>query len=235
MNTDFLSSALIMVDVQNDFCPSYKNRNGIIGASGVMPVKDGNRVVEPLNAISHVFNWHGAPVIATQDWHPTDHISFASNHPGLKVNDIIDLVLEKRGTEGIGVVEQVLWPNHCVQGSWGAEFHDMLNINTVSYIVRKGRTELLDSYSAFFENDRTTATGLGGLLQNLSVKTVFIGGLALDYCVFYSVMDAVKLGFETYVLTDAVQGIDYPAGSIKKAMTEMERVGVRFVETGEIK
>jgi nicotinamidase/pyrazinamidase len=235
MNTDFLSSALVMVDVQNDFCPSYINKKGTKNPAGVMSVKDGDQIVEPLNAIGNIFEWHGSPVIATQDWHPANHISFASNHPGLQVNDIIDLVLEKRDSNGIGVVEQVLWPDHCVQGTWGAEFHDHLDLNPVSYIIRKGRTELIDSYSAFFENDRTTATGLGGLLKSLSVESVFIGGLATDYCVFYSVMDAVRLGFKTYLLTDAVRGIDYPAGSIKKAMSEMERAGVRFIETGDIK
>jgi nicotinamidase/pyrazinamidase len=234
MNTDFLSSALIIVDVQNDFCPSYKNRDGKETPSGIMQIKNGDRVVDPLNAVANVFDWHGAPVIATQDWHPTGHISFASTHPGLKVNDIIDFVLEKRTPEGIGMVEQVLWPDHCVQGTWGAAFHDFLDLKPVSYIIRKGKTELLDSYSAFFENDKRTITGLGGLLKGLSIDTVFIGGLATDYCVFYSAMDAVKLGFKTYVIVDAVQGIDSPKGSIEKAMKEMERVGVRFVRTEEI-
>jgi nicotinamidase/pyrazinamidase len=235
MNTEFLSSALIIVDVQNDFCPSYKNKAGEMTASGVLSVKDGDKVVEPLNTVARVFNAYGAPVIATQDWHPAGHISFASSHPGLKQNDIIELVLENRNQQGIGVVEQVLWPDHCVQGTWGAEFHDALDLNPVSFIVRKGRTELIDSYSAFFENDKTTSTGLGGLLKSLSVESVFIGGLATDYCVFYSVMDAVKLGFKTYLLTDAVQGIDYPAGSIQNALKEMERAGVIFVTSGDIK
>ncbi len=235
MNTDFLNSALIMVDVQNDFCPSYINKQGEKTSAGVMSVEDGDKVVGPLNAVSQLFDRHGAPVIATQDWHPRSHISFASNHQGLKVNDIIDLVLEKRDQEGIGIVEQVLWPDHCVQGTWGAEFHDLLDLNPVTYIVRKGRNELIDSYSAFFENDKSTSTGLGGLLKALSIKSVFIGGLATDYCVFYSAMDAVKLGFKTFVLTDAVRGINYPEDSIKEAMAEMAKAGVQFVETGDIR
>jgi nicotinamidase/pyrazinamidase len=202
-------------------------------ASGVMAVKGGDKVVEPLNLVSHAFHRHGAPVIATQDWHPRNHISFASTHPGLNVNDIV-LVQERRDQEGGGVIEQVLWPDHCVQGTWGAEFHDHLDLNPVSYILRKGRTDLLDSYSAFFENNKTTSTGLGGLLESLSVETVFVGGLATDYCVFYTVMDAVKLGFKTYVISDAVEGIDYPADSIKKVMMEMERAGVQFVSSGDI-
>jgi nicotinamidase/pyrazinamidase len=234
MNTDFLSSALIMVDVQNDFCPSYKDRSGKKTDSGVMAVADGDKVVEPLNAIANVFDWHSAPVIVTQDWHPDTHISFASNHPGLRENDIIDLVLEKRDSGEIGTVEQVLWPDHCVQGTWGAEFHDHLDLKPVSYVIRKGRRELIDSYSAFFENDRTTTTGLGGLLKGLSVENVFIGGLATDYCVYYSVMDAIRLGFKTFLLVDAVRGIDYPADSIKTAMKDMERLGVQFIETGDV-
>ncbi len=235
MNTNFLNSALVLVDVQNDFCPSYKNREGKKTPSGAMMVKDGDKVIEPLNAVSHIFDWHGALVVATQDWHPSGHISFASTHPGLRENDIIDLVLEKRDADGIGVIEQVLWPDHCVQGTWGAEFHESLDLNPVSYIVRKGRNELIDSYSAFFENDRTTATGLGGLLKGLSVESVFIGGLATDYCVFYSAMDAVRLGFKTFVLADAVQGIDSPKDSIKNAMEEMEKIGIVFIQTGDIK
>ncbi len=235
MNTDFLTSALIIVDVQNDFCPSYKDRNGKKTSSGVLRVKNGNSVVEPLNAVSQVFSRHGASVIATQDWHPAEHISFASSHPGLKVNDIVNIVLEKRDQEGIGMIEQVLWPDHCVQGTWGAEFNDLLDLNPVSYIVRKGRSKIIDSYSAFYENDHTTSTGLGGLLKSMSVKTVFIGGLATDYCVFYSAMDAVKLGFNTFVLADAVQGVGYPEGSIENALMEMAQQGVQFVNTGDIK
>jgi nicotinamidase/pyrazinamidase len=234
VNIDFLSSALVIVDVQNDFCPAYINKEGIKTFSGLMSVKDGDTVVKPLNAISHVFDQHGAPVIATQDWHPFDHISFASNHPDLKENDIIDIELKKPNDEGTGVIKQVLWPDHCVQGSWGAEFHDYLDLQPVTCIVRKGRNKTLDSYSAFFENDKTTPTGLGGLLKSLSVENVFIGGLALDYCVLYSVMDAVKLGFKTYVLIDAVRGIGYPEGSIDKAMQKMKQAGVQFIKTEDI-
>jgi nicotinamidase/pyrazinamidase len=223
-----------MVDIQNDFCPSYTNKNGKKTEAGIMAVENGDQVVKPLNVIANTFDWHGAPVVATQDWHPAGHISFASNHPGLKVNDIINLVLEKKDAAGTGTVEQVLWQDHCVQGTWGAEFHDQLDLKPVSFIIRKGQRELLDSYSAFFENDRITTTGLGALLKGLAVESVFIGGLATDYCVYYSVMDALRLGFKTYLLVDAVRGIDYPADSIKKAMKEMERLGAQFIETGDV-
>jgi nicotinamidase/pyrazinamidase len=228
MNIDFVKSALIMVDVQNDFCPSYKSKAGQMTQPGIMQVTEGNAIVEPLNAVSHVFNWHNAPVIATQDWHPANNISFASTHPGLKAYDIIDLIIEKN------VIEQVLWPSHCVQGTRGADFHEYLDLKPVSYILRKGRSEMIDSYSAFYENDRTTSTGLGGLLKGLAVESVFIGGLATDYCIFYTAMDAVKLGFKTYVLSDAVKGIDSPKGSIENAMKKMENAGVQFVKTGDI-
>lgn len=234
MHTDFLHSALIMVDVQNDFCPAYKDREGRVTAPGVMQIKDGDKVVEPLNFISKIFCSHGSPVIATQDWHPSDNISFASMHPGQKANDIMDIVYEKRDQEGIGIMEQVLWPDHCVQGTWGAEFHDLLDLKPVSFILRKGRSKHMDSYSAFFENDKATATGLGGLLRDLGIENVYIGGLALDYCVFYSAMDAVKLGFKTYVLNDAVQGIGSPRDSIEIAMMQMEDAGIQFVKTGDI-
>ncbi len=234
MSTNFLRSALIMVDVQNDFCPAYTDREGRITPPGVMQIKDGDKVVEPLNFVSKIFSSHGSPVIATQDWHTSDNISFASMHPGQNVNDIMDIVYERRDQEGIGIMEQVLWPDHCVQGTWGAEFHDLLDLNPVSFIVRKGRSKNIDSYSAFFENDRSTATGLGGLLKGLGIESVFIGGLALDYCVFYTAMDAVKLGFKTCVLSDAVQGIGSPKDSIEIAMMQMEDAGIRFMKTGDI-
>jgi nicotinamidase/pyrazinamidase len=128
----------------------------------------------------------------------------------------------------------VLWPDHCVQGSAGAAFHDGLDLSPVRFILRKGTRESLDSYSAFFENDRLTPTGLDGLLKGLGIATVFLGGLALDYCVFYSALDAARLGFHTVVLSDAVRSVGAPQGSVERAMELMRESGVNFMDSGEI-
>jgi nicotinamidase/pyrazinamidase len=199
MNIDFKKSALLEIDVQNDFCPG-----------GALAVTDGSDVVKPLNEIARGFNAACAPVIATQDWHPAGHCSFLSGG--------------RTPAEG-----EVLWPDHCVQGTKGAEFHKDLDIKAITLIVRKGFRPFVDSYSAFFENDRKTATGLGGFLKGLGVETVYLGGLATDYCVFFSAMDAVKLGFTVYLLRDAVRGVNYPEGSVEKALTAMKDAGVLIV------
>jgi len=190
-------SALIIVDVQNDFCPG-----------GALEVKEGDKVVPVINKISNRFY----KVIATQDWHPENHLSFASNHPGKKVQDIIDL----------NGIQQVLWPVHCVQGTKGADFHPELDLRPVDLIIRKGTNPQIDSYSAFFENDKKTSTGLEYYLKGLGIKKVFLTGLATDYCVFFSAMDSVKLGFETYVIIDATRGVDFPEGNIEKSLKAMK-------------
>ena len=213
MKLNFAQSALIMVDVQYDFCPG--------GALGVV---NGEQVIKPLNRLSSLFTSRGGKVVATQDWHPPNHVSFAATHekkPGEKVD------LPK-------VKEQILWPNHCVQGSRGADFHEELDLKTVSLILRKGFRIDLDSYSAFFENDRETPTGLDGFLKSLFIKTIFLGGLATDYCILYSAMDAVSLGFNTYVIVDAVQGVNYPEGSVERAFQSLDNAGVTVVESGDI-
>jgi nicotinamidase/pyrazinamidase len=194
MTLNFASLALLIIDVQNDFCPG-----------GALAVKDGDRVIEPLNRLSSLFAANGGRVIATQDWHPIDHVSFKD-----------------------------LWPSHCVQGSEGAAFHASLDLKPVNLIVRKGFRRGLDSYSAFFENDRETSTGLDGYLKALSVDTLVLGGLATDYCVLYSALDAVGLGYKTIVAADAVRGVDYPAGSTERALKALEEVGVIFAASGEI-
>ena len=214
MIIDFVSSALIEIDVQNDFCPG-----------GALAVEHGDEVTDPLNRLAFLFSAHGGRVIATQDWHDANHISFASSHPGKKPGDIIDLPLVK---------QQVLWPDHCVKGTKGANFHKDLDMYLVHLIVRKGYRQELDSYSAFFENDRTTPTGLNGFLKGLGIKSVFLGGLATDYCVFYGAMDAVNHGFETYVLRDAVRGVGFPEGSIDKAFETMEQAGIQIIDSGDI-
>ncbi|MDR0408822.1 MAG: bifunctional nicotinamidase/pyrazinamidase [Spirochaetaceae bacterium] len=201
-NIDFAKSALIAVDVQNDFCPG-----------GALAVADGGSVVAPLNDLALRFNAANAPVIATQDWHPAGHSSFLSS-----------LSSGRAPAEG-----EVLWPDHCVQGTAGAEFHKDLNMNAVTLIVRKGFRPSIDSYSAFFENDRKTATGLGYFLKGLGIEALYMGGLATDYCVFFSAMDALKLGFKVYILRDAVRGVNYPEGSVEKALSAMESAGVSMI------
>ena len=202
-------SALLVVDVQVDFCPE-----------GNLPVPDGDKVVPVINRLSRAFQ----RIVATQDWHPQDHVSFASNHPGRKPFDTI------RGKEG----EQILWPDHCVPGTPGAEFRPGLDTFCFDLIVRKGTDPALDSYSAFFENDHKTPTGLHFYLKGLNVKSVYLAGLALDVCVYYSAVDALKLGFHTVVVEDACRGIDNPPGSLKARLEEMRSSGVYILTAADV-
>jgi nicotinamidase/pyrazinamidase len=203
------NSVLLVVDVQVDFCPA-----------GNLPVSDGDKVVPVINRLAQAF----PRIVATQDWHPQDHVSFASNHPGAGPFDTI------RGKEG----EQILWPDHCVPGTEGAEFHPDLDTLSFDLIVRKGTDPQLDSYSAFFENDRKTPTGLHFYLEGLEVKSVYLVGLALDVCIYYSAMDALKLGFQTVVVEDACRGIDTPPGTLKTCLEEMRSAGVRILKAAEV-
>ena len=205
---------LLIIDVQNDFCPD-----------GALAVSDGDAVVAPLNTLSGSLAKKGALVAATQDWHCPGHISFASSHNGKNPGDIIDIA---------NVKGQVLWPDHCVQGTKGASFHPDLDLNPVTNIIRKGFRQELDSYSAFFENDSSTATGLEGSIKQTNIQTVIIGGLATDYCVFYSAMDCRRLGFNTIVVSDAVRGVNFPEGSVEKSITEMKSAGIKFYSTQEL-
>ena len=224
MRLTFADTLLLMIDVQNDFCPEY-GLGGIRRPAGSLAVADGCSVVAPLNSLSAAFSRAGARVAATQDWHPAGHLSFASSHPGRKPGELADF----GGLEG-----NVLWPDHCVRGSSGADFHAGLDTAAVNLIVRKGFRPALDSYSAFWENDRKTPTGLDGWIRSLGIASVVIGGLATDYCVFYSAMDARKLGLVTVVATDAVRGVGYPAGSVEAAVSRMREAGVVFMEAAEI-
>jgi len=199
---------LLIIDVQNDFCPG-----------GALAVNEGDAVVSPLNKLSAALAEKGARVAATQDWHAAGHISFASSHSGKKPNDVINTPLVKG---------QVLWPDHCVQGTAGAEFHKNLDTKPVSVIIRKGIHKDIDSYSAFFENDKKTSTGLDGYLKSLGIETVIMGGIATDYCVFFSAMDCKKLGFNTIIASDAVRGVGFPEGSVEKAIAEMKSNGIIF-------
>jgi nicotinamidase/pyrazinamidase len=167
----------------------------------------------------------GGPVAATADWHSPGHVSFASSHPGKKPNDTIDLP---------DLPGQILWPDHCLRGSPGAEFHPALDLNPVNIIIRKGFRPELDSYSAFFENDHRHSTGLDGFFRSLTVDTVVLGGLAADYCVLYSALDAAALGYRTFVLTDAVRGVGFPKGSVEQAFKKMKKAGITLLESGAI-
>ena len=214
MKLTITKTLLLIIDVQNDFCPG-----------GALAVQDGDGVVAPLNALAAAFAAAGGRVAATQDWHPRGHASFASSHADKKPGDIIDLD---------GVQGQVLWPDHCVQGTRGAAFHEQLGLDPVNLIIRKGFRKGLDSYSAFFENDRCTSTGLEGGIKQMNVETVIIGGLATDYCVFYSAMDSRRLGFNTIVVSDAVKGVGIPEGSVENAISTMKSNGIEFVSSVEI-
>jgi nicotinamidase/pyrazinamidase len=222
---DAQGAALIEIDVQNDFCPAYTAAPGRNKPPGALAVNRGDEIIGPLNALARRFAGAGGKVIATQDWHPPGHVSFASSHPGKKAGEILDLP----PLEG-----QVLWPDHCVQGGEGAAFHEGLDLWPVAFIIRKGYRKTLDSYSAFFENDRTTPTGLDGLLRGLGVKAVYMGGLATDYCVLYSALDAARLGYKTTVIADAVRGVGYPEGSVQRALERMKEAGILLVDSEDL-
>ncbi len=203
------TAALVIVDVQNDFCPG-----------GSLAVAGGDLVIPIINRIAGSL----PIVVATQDWHPADHVSFASRHRGKSPLDTVELA----------GVTQVLWPDHCVQGSKGAELHPGLDQRPIDLLLRKGTHRDVDSYSAFFENDRTTATGLAYYLRGLGCEELFLAGLATDYCVLYSALDAVGLGFRTTVVSDAVKGVDQPPGSTEEALRRMTAAGVALCESREI-
>jgi nicotinamidase/pyrazinamidase len=208
-----IATALIEVDVQNDFCPAYTGKGGKIRPAGALAVANGDAVIPPLNHAAEKITNGGGKVIASQDWHPSAHCSFASSNPGT--------------TAGV-------WPDHCVQNCEGAQLHDDLDRSPINLILRKGYRENLDSYSVFFENDRSTPTGLDGFLKGLGIRSVVIGGLATDYCVLYSVMDALRLGYETIVLQDAVRGVNIPEGSVDRALERMRTAGAVFMDSGEL-
>jgi nicotinamidase/pyrazinamidase len=196
---------LLVIDVQNDFCPG-----------GRLAVAGGDSVIAPILRCAQRFQH----IILTQDWHPAGHSSFASSHPGKQSFEQIQMPYGP----------QTLWPNHCVQGSKGAEFHRELKIPQAELILRKGFRREVDSYSAFFENDRSTPTGLNGYLQERQLTRVFLAGLAYDYCVGYSALDARRLGFPAFILRDACRAIDLQ-GSVIAIEAEFARAGVELVDS----
>lgn len=197
------TDVLLVVDVQRDFC-----------SGGALAVPEGDKVVPVLNRLARSFE----NVILTQDWHPNDHQSFASQHSGKKPFDEIDMPYGA----------QTLWPDHCRQGTPGAEFHPDLDVPNAQLIVRKGFRRELDSYSAFFENDRTTPSGLSGYFTTRRLTRVFVAGLATDFCVRYSAIDARTEGFDVVLVEDACRGLDQ-GGSLNAAMIAMKEAGVRMV------
>ncbi|MCO6184815.1 bifunctional nicotinamidase/pyrazinamidase [Rhizobium sp. L1K21] len=192
--------ALIVIDVQNDFCPG-----------GALAVSGGDEILPAVNALMEDF----AHVVLTQDWHPACHSSFASSHAGKSPFDVIDMPYGA----------QTLWPDHCIQGTKGAEFHPALNLTKPELIIRKGFRTAIDSYSAFFENDHKTPTGLGGYLKERSISDVTLCGLATDYCVAYSALDAAKLGLAVTVKLEASRGIDL-GGSVATMIAGMKEAGI---------
>ena len=200
--------ALIVVDVQNDFCPG-----------GRLAVQKGDEVVPVINALAQRFE----NVVLTQDWHPAGHQSFATSHPGKKPFDSIELAYG----------EQILWPDHCVQGSDGAALHKDLSVPHAQLVVRKGFRKGVDSYSAFLEADRKSRTGLEGYLEERGVKRVFVCGLATDFCVAWTALDARKLGFAALVIEDACRAIDMQ-GSLSAAWEKMKKAGVKRIGSTDI-
>ncbi|HEV8436926.1 MAG TPA: bifunctional nicotinamidase/pyrazinamidase [Methylomirabilota bacterium] len=199
---------LLVVDVQNCFIPG-----------GSLAVKEGDKIVPIINRLAPAFEH----VVLTQDWHTPGHISFASTHPGKKPFDTVSLPY---GT-------QVLWPDHCVQGTEGAELHKDLKIPHAELIIRKGYRKHMDSYSAFYEADGKTPTGLTGYFRDRGLTAVYVCGLATDFCVFWSAMDARKAGFTASVIEDASRGID-AGGSLGRAWQEMQGAGVKRIQSSDI-
>lgn len=201
--------ALILVDLQNDFCPG-----------GALEVKEGDQTIPIANQLAEVFDL----VIATQDWHPEDHGSFASNNPGKQIGEMSEL----------GGLPQILWPVHCVQDTPGAEFVTELNMSNITRIFVKGTDKGIDSYSGFFDNGHKKSTGLHNFLKEKEVKRVFVMGLALDYCVKYTALDAANLGFKTYLVEDGCRGVGLAENDIPDSLEEMRENGIIIINSQEI-
>lgn len=201
--------ALIMVDLQNDFC-----------TGGSLAVPGGEEVVSLANRLQPYFDL----IVATQDWHPHDHMSFAINHSSLEVGDVIM----------VDDIPQVLWPAHCVQDSKGAQFHPELDVHRVKKIFHKGTDQKIDSYSAFFDNAHRRSTGLTDYLRSEGVTDVYIMGLATDYCVKFSSLDAIHQGFNVYIIHDACRGVELNSGDIEDAYDEMVAAGVKIIQAKDV-
>ncbi|MEM7180520.1 MAG: bifunctional nicotinamidase/pyrazinamidase [Spirochaetota bacterium] len=200
---------LVLVDIQNDFLEG-----------GNLAVPHANEVISIANQMIDSFDF----VISTQDWHPANHGSFASQHPGKNPGELIELY----------GLQQVLWPDHCVQGSFGAEFHKDLNTNKIEKIFPKGQDKTVDSYSGFFDNGKKLATGMGEYLQAQSVTDIYVMGLALDYCVKFTAVDAKDLDLNVHLLLDGCRAVNLQAGDDEKAVKEMQSYGIRILRSTEV-
>lgn len=202
-------NALLIVDVQNDFCPG-----------GALAVPEGDRVVPVVNRLQPGFEL----VVATQDWHPANHGSFAANHTGHKPGDVVDL-------DGL---EQILWPIHCVRHTPGAAFHPDLDRARIAEVFQKGTDAKIDSYSGFYDNAGRKSTGLGDYLKERAVTDVYICGLATDYCVRFSALDSLQLGFAAHLVEDACRGVNLKPGDVGRAIDQLRSQGVRIVRSTEL-
>jgi nicotinamidase/pyrazinamidase len=201
--------ALILVDLQYDFC-----------LHGALAVEGGDQLIPIANELMSHFDL----VVATQDWHPANHGSFAANHPWRKPGQVIEL----------NGLSQILWPIQCVQGSFGAEFVQELNTDKIDKVFPKGTDVGIDSYSGFFDNGHRKSTGMGDFLQQKDVKEVYVMGLATDYCVKFTALDAAELGFETYLISDATKGVNIKPDDVENAFQEMKKQGIQFITSKEI-
>ena len=201
--------ALLLVDIQNDFLPG-----------GALPVPTGDEIVRIANQLLD----HFPLVIATQDWHPADHGSFAANHPGKDIGEVIEL----------NGLSQILWPVHCVRGSGGAQFAPELQQERIDHVVTKGTNREIDSYSGFFDNGHRQETELNRLLVDADVSELYVMGLATDYCVKFTALDAVQLGFQTHLIADGCRGVELSPGDIDHALQEMEAAGVQVVDSRQL-
>ena len=202
-------NALLLVDIQNDFVPG-----------GALAVPEGDQVVPVANRLMDAFKL----VAATQDWHPPDHGSFASQHTGRRIGDVVEL----------NGIEQILWPDHCIQDSPGADFAAGLDTGRIDRVIQKGTDPGIDSYSGFFDNGRRRATALNDVLRSAGVTRVYLMGLATDYCVKFTALDARKQGFETYLVEEGVRGVELAPGDCAQAIDMMHAAGVRVVRSDEV-
>jgi nicotinamidase/pyrazinamidase len=213
MDLNLATDALLIIDLQNDFCPAHD------GVGGALAVAGGDQILPAVNRLARTFRH----VVLTQDWHPRGHISFASAHPGTEPYQTIQ----------VSYGEQTLWPDHCVQNTPGAEFHPALDVPHAELIVRKGCRKEIDAYSAFLENDHATPTGLAGYLRDHGVKRLFLCGLAYDYCVRHSAIDGIAMDFESYVIEDACRAVDLP-GSVRATDQAFEEAGVQRIKVADV-
>lgn len=202
--------ALLLVDLQNDFCKG-----------GALYVPDADAVIPIVNQLQRYFDH----IIASKDWHPADHISFANQHPGSKIGDTVK----------VGEIEQILWPVHCVQESQGSAFHPRLETKKITKIFKKGAHPSIDSYSAFFDNAHQASTGLSDYLHDLKITDIYVAGLAADYCVKYTCLDGVQSGFRVFLILDACRGVENKKGDIVQAIAEMSAAGVTIVNSSDLK